>query len=134
MVAKRVEDATAPAVAFSQWQWETEASQEQDAKEMAGVLELRCVWDGGEGAAAKWTRLGGHHGLAGWVKGEVKFRLQGSVGCLDRCTLPAPDKSWWSGSVEGRGWVVGLLGERCQGRGRPALLLEMMRGIVGCLD
>ena len=33
--------------------------------------------------------------------------------------------------MEGRGWVVGLLGERCQGRGHPALLLEMHRWLLG---
>ena len=110
MVAKRVEDATAPAAAFSKWQGESKTTKEEDAEQVGRVCCVWAIWYGGEGSAGKRASLGGDHGLAGGVELGEEFGMLLSVDCLARVLLPSTLESgrailllhWWWGVIIGK--------------------------------
>ena len=68
VVAKVVDDATAPAGALSEGKREAEAPEEQDSKQVGRKWQVVGVGNGGEGSAGIRPWLGCKHGLAGGVQ------------------------------------------------------------------
>jgi len=67
VVAIGVKDATAPAVALGQREWQAKSTKLKDSKEMTGICEILAGGECDVRAAGKWSGLGMHQCLAWWA-------------------------------------------------------------------
>jgi hypothetical protein len=94
VVAIGVKDATAPAVALGQREWQAKSTKQKDSKEMAGICEIFAGGECDERAAGKWSGLGMHQCLAWWVKVVEEVDLHGCLRCTCGLAVPSALASW----------------------------------------